>query len=122
MSLIKLVISGGRDHHLTSLDLHYFNTLVSLFEIDEFIHGACDTGVDAEIDKYIKDNLGKDPTTFPANWEQLSNAAGPIRNREMAKYGNVLVAFKGDKGTNDMVKAALSQDMLIFDFRRINET
>jgi hypothetical protein len=44
---------------------------------------------------------------FSALWNKYGHAAGPIRNREMLDYGvDVLIAFPGDKGTNDCIKAA----------------
>lgn len=43
---------------------------------------------------------------FPANWDKHGKSAGHIRNAEMAKYADALVAFwdgksKGTKGMID---------------------
>lgn len=44
---------------------------------------------------------------FPADWEKYGKAAGPIRNQQMAEYGNVLLAFdRGTKGTKNMIETA----------------
>jgi len=45
---------------------------------------------------------------FPANWKEHHKAAGPIRNREMAKYADALVAiWDGEsKGTKSMIGLA----------------
>lgn len=44
---------------------------------------------------------------FQADWEKYGKAAGPMRNREMAKYANALLAFdKGTKGTQNMIDTA----------------
>ena len=41
---------------------------------------------------------------FPADWTQYGRAAGYIRNREMLNHGiDILIAFKGGKGTKNMV-------------------
>lgn len=47
-------------------------------------------------------------TEYPAKWDLLGQAAGPIRNQEMLdqEKPNVVVAFPGGKGTANMVKLA----------------
>ena len=43
---------------------------------------------------------------FPANWDDHGKAAGYIRNKEMADYADMLLAFiaPGSKGTLNMVE------------------
>ena len=45
---------------------------------------------------------------FPADWAAHGRAAGPIRNGQMAKRGEALLAFKAptSKGTAGMIKLA----------------
>lgn len=45
---------------------------------------------------------------FPANWSKHGKAAGHIRNQEMAKVGDALVAFWDgkSKGTENMINLA----------------
>ena len=44
---------------------------------------------------------------IPANWGKYGLAAGPIRNREMAEIGDVLIAIKtSGKGTQSMIREA----------------
>lgn len=45
---------------------------------------------------------------FPANWDEHGNAAGPIRNSEMAQYADQLIALWDGKssGTRDMIEKA----------------
>lgn len=112
---VKVIISSGKDHSLTEKDAHYLKTFHQLFEVHEYLYGDCPAGVD----EFAKNHLEMELTKFPANWNQLGLAADPIRNREMADYANVLIAFKG---TADMIKAAQSRYLLIFDLRNINET
>ena len=47
---------------------------------------------------------------FKANWEKYGKSAGPIRNRQMLVEGkpDLVIAFKGGKGTNNMINLALS--------------
>lgn len=45
---------------------------------------------------------------YPADWQAHGRAAGPIRNARMLEEGkpDVVVAFKGGRGTADMVRRA----------------
>lgn len=45
---------------------------------------------------------------FPADWNKFGNAAGPIRNNQMALYADALVAFWDgkSKGTKNMIETA----------------
>ena len=45
---------------------------------------------------------------FPAEWERLGLAAGPIRNQRMIDEGkpDVVIAFPGGRGTADMTARA----------------
>lgn len=78
----------------------------------KFISGCC-RGADHLGERFAKSH-GLDVKRFPANWDKYGNAAGPIRNEQMAKYaiadGNrgVLVAFWDgkSKGTKSMIGLA----------------
>jgi hypothetical protein len=45
---------------------------------------------------------------FPAEWNKFGKAAGPIRNKEMAIFADVLIAFWDGKsrGTQNMIRLA----------------
>ena len=45
---------------------------------------------------------------FPADWEQYGKAAGPIRNAQMAKVADALIAFwdGNSRGTQNMIDLA----------------
>lgn len=50
---------------------------------------------------------------YPADWDRHGPAAGPIRNREMAADGDVLVAFwDGEsRGTKNMIHEAVREGL-----------
>lgn len=52
------------------------------------------------------EHIGVKVAKFPANWTKYGPAAGPIRNAQMAKYADALVAvWDGDsKGTANMIQ------------------
>lgn len=50
----------------------------------------------------------------PANWSLWGKAAGPIRNHEMLlENPDVVVAFPGGRGTEDMVNRAYRAGILV---------
>lgn len=73
----------------------------------EIVSGGAD-GVDTLGEQWAEDN-DCPVTTFEPDWEDHGKAAGPIRNAEMAEYGDMLVAiWDGEsRGTKDMIDKAL---------------
>lgn len=74
--------------------------------ITEVVSG-CAPGADTLGEEWAKEN-GKSVKRFPADWKRYKNAAGPIRNKQMADYADALVAFlhPDSRGTKDMIKQA----------------
>jgi hypothetical protein len=62
-------------------------------------------GVDA-IGKQIAEALKVPVKSFPADWQKYGKPAGVIRNKEMAYYGDVLIAVWDGKsrGTRHMIE------------------
>lgn len=54
--------------------------------------------------------------SFPADWASHGRSAGPIRNREMARYGEALVAvWDGEsRGTKNMIEEATKRGLVVF--------
>lgn len=52
---------------------------------------------------------------YRADWDKHGKAAGPIRNAEMLKNHDVdlVVAFKGGRGTEDMINKALAKNIIV---------
>src|SRR5262249_47881897 len=57
---------------------------------------------------------------FMANWAELGRKAGPIRNQQMLGEGrpNLVVAFPGGRGTEDMIRRARSAGVEVIECRR----
>lgn len=53
----------------------------------------------------------------PANWDKYGKSAGSIRNRWMLEYGmpDLVVAFPGGTGTENMVKRARTAKIDVFE-------
>jgi UDP-N-acetylmuramoylalanine-D-glutamate ligase len=54
---------------------------------------------------------GRGHVAFPADWKTHGKAAGPKRNRQMLDDAkpDLVVAFPGGRGTDDMVNKAKSR-------------
>ena len=70
------------------------------------IHGGA-SGADRLAGAWANQN-GVNVVEYKARWKQFGKGAGPIRNRQMLDEGkpDLVVAFKGDRGTANMIKQA----------------
>lgn len=84
------------------------------FNITEIISG-CAPGADT-MGEALAAELGLPVHLFPADWNKHGKAAGPIRNGQMAKEADALVAFltRNSKGTANMIAQAEKKNIPIF--------
>ena len=101
---MKIIIAGCRDF----VDYERFCRLcAALVPGDaELVTGGA-PGTDALAVRYARERDLR-LRVFRADWALHGKLAGPIRNREMAAYGDRLIAFWDGKsrGTKDMIRAA----------------
>lgn len=115
--MVKVIIAGSRN--FTDYD-----TLVAKCDI---VMGEFNPAQDIQIVSGRArgaDQLGEqyalqrdyDLKLFPADWGTHGKSAGPIRNDQMARYANVLIAFKlgNSKGTADMIKRAKAKGLCVY--------
>jgi len=100
---MKTIIAGCRgfnDYNLLKEKVDYYR---KDHVITEVVSGTA-RGADYLGEEYANEN-GIPIKSFPADWENYGKAAGPIRNRQMAEYADVLIAvWDGkSKGTNNMI-------------------
>jgi hypothetical protein len=112
---MKVIIAGSRIG-FSSLQVYNFIEwfVVPEIEITEVVSGKA-SGVDKFGELWAEvHNIPVKP--FPADWKSYGNAAGPIRNEEMAKYADGLIAFckTKSKGTTNMIKQAERYNLRIF--------
>ena len=88
---------------------------LSGFAITEVVSGACPHGVDAQ-GEWLAHQIGLPVTRFPADWKSHGKRAGPLRNAEMARYAQALVAvWDGrSRGTADMIRQAHALGLSVF--------
>ena len=120
---MKIIVAGPRDfknkntvYNGISLVLQRLKDTYGVLNNLEIVQGGAN-GVDALALQYAQENhiLYK---TFNADWNKYNRAAGPIRNEQMAKYGEVLIAFKNQehptRGTENMIQTASKYNLKIF--------
>jgi len=84
---VKVIIAGGRD--IDDPDLLEEALDDFPYEITEVVCGLA-PGVDLLGKSWAKRN-DIPVVEFPAEWDRYGKLAGPIRNRKMAKYADVLL-------------------------------
>ena len=114
----KIIIAGGRDYEdYEELEDCVSSIVESLPGKLEIVCGMA-KGAD-QLGKQFADEYHIPAKIFPADWYQHGRAAGPIRNRQMAKYADILIAFWDgkSKGTNGMIHDALHEGLEVHVFR-----
>jgi hypothetical protein len=109
---MKTIIAGGRT--ITDYDLVCRAVQDSGFTITEVVSGLA-PGVDTlAIDWAEEHNIPR--IGFPADWNTHGRAAGPIRNRQMAEYGDALIAiWDGEsRGTKNMIEEATKRGLKVY--------
>lgn len=108
---MKVIIAGSRDFdnfHLLEKEIgSVLNSMVNI-PMDQFeiVSGGA-RGADKLGEKFAILNNFK-LKVFPADWDTYGKQAGYLRNRQMAEYADMLIAFwDGEsKGTKHMVDLA----------------
>lgn len=105
LNKFKVIIAGGRDFNdYEALELNCNFYLKNKLPDVEIVSG-CARGADRLGERYAE-NYFLDVREFPADWDNNGKAAGYIRNKEMAEYADVLIAFWDEisRGTGNMVQ------------------
>jgi len=108
---MKLIIAGGRDYRLTGADLAVLDEYALTIGVTEVVSGGA-AGVDSDGEAWAK-SAGLSVKRFPADWKTHGRAAGPMRNSLMAAYADALIAFKGGKGTANMIRQARDRGLKV---------
>lgn len=126
---MKIIIAGSRKYN----NYEEIKKAISLsgFEITEVVSGKAD-GVDTLGEQWAREN-NIPVKSFPPNWQDITvpgaivktnswgklynAAAGNMRNKQMAIYGDGLIAIDLDTtGTNDMIREMKKLNKPIFHY------
>lgn len=111
----KIIVAGGRhfgDYFMVQLALECVAAAS-----DEIVSGGAN-GADALGERYAKEQ-NHPLKIYAADWAKYGKRAGYLRNQQMAKYADILVAFwDGEsKGTWNMIKLALENALELHVYR-----
>lgn len=101
---MRVLVCGGRDYNELAILFDYLDNLNP--EPTLIIEGGA-RGADYLAFRYASERM-IDHLRFDADWNANGKAAGPMRNQRMIDEGkpDLVVAFPGGKGTQDMVSRA----------------
>lgn len=101
---MKLLIAGGRDYNEPDFSEKIMGVCSMYGNPTEIVSGACPNGADRMGELWAKE-YSVPIKLFPADWDTHGNAAGPIRNRQMALYCDRAIIFWDGKsaGTKNMI-------------------
>jgi len=103
---MKILVCGGRDYSDITTVYETLSALHAKKRITYVVTGAA-LGADSLAEAWAKEykiHIAR----YPAKWHLHGRSAGPIRNKEMLtiEKPEMIVAFPGGKGTQDMLKRA----------------
>lgn len=100
----KIIIAGSRTFNNYDFVSKLLNTLDFS---DAIIVSGHASGVDSLGERYANEHE-IELKVFPADWNKYGKSAGPIRNRQMAEYADVLILFwDGEsRGSKNMLETA----------------
>ena len=101
---MKIIVAGGRDFNNYNLLCAKLDYLLQSTKNPVIVCGEA-KGADLLGRRYaVEHNLSID--SYPAKWEELGKSAGFLRNEQMAKVADALVAFWDgkSKGTEHMIR------------------
>lgn len=113
---MRVIVAGSRDFtDPLFFEVVSYAVTKSGFDITELVCGMA-KGIDTHGYKWAEDK--RIPVKeFPANWQLYGKAAGPIRNNEMAIYGDALILiWDGEsKGSYNMRTEALRLGLPVYE-------
>jgi len=110
----KVIIAGSRDFNDYEVLKQVCDTVLKDIKNIEIVSGTA-RGADSLGEQYSKEK-GYKLKQFPADWNTHKKAAGYIRNKQMAEYANMLIAFwdNSSKGTKHMIDLAKGNNLTVF--------
>jgi len=115
---MKVIIAGSRTLTLNPGELHAYVLKAGLLsKIKEVVSGGA-RGIDKSGEVWVEAfNISK-VKVIPAKWEEHGRAAGPIRNKEMAKYADALLLIWDGKsrGSANMKKQMETLGKPVYEF------
>lgn len=106
---MRVLVCGGRNYHNYTFVKSVLDDLPK--EGLVIIQGGARGADSLALDWSKENNVSYE--TFPADWVAYGKSAGFIRNKEMLTHGkpDLVIAFPGGKGTENMIAQAKKADI-----------
>lgn len=108
---MKAIICGGRAYEFTAGDIAWLDALRESLPITGVMTGGA-SGADCAGKMWAIRNKIPSLQIRP-DWRGHGKTAGPIRNAEMARWGDVCICFPGGRGTADMARQAKARGLRV---------
>jgi len=110
---MKLIVAGTRYFRNYDLLKTELDKLRESVDITEIVSGHCN-GADKLGEDYARDH-NLPIRLFKADWRVRGKSAGPLRNREMAMYADMVIVFWDgkSKGTKNIIEQARKNGLKI---------
>lgn len=110
---MKVIIAGSRDFNDYEKLKEVCDYMLSRQTDVEIVSGVA-RGADILGEQYAKEK-GHSLKQFPAEWDKFGKRAGYLRNEDMAKYSDALIAFWDgkSKGTEHMINLAKKHNLKV---------
>lgn len=110
---MRVLVCGGRDYDRAEIVYEALQRIHAIRPITVVIQGEA-RGADALGKRWAID-MGIRVDCYPADWNTFGKYAGHLRNRNMLTFGlpDLVLAFPGGRGTNDMVMQALKESVAV---------
>lgn len=108
-----MIIAGSRGFTYEDYETVENACLMSGYWFSTVLSGGAE-GVDKLGEEFAR-RMGIPLEVYPAEWDRYGNRAGPIRNVQMAKKAEALVAVWNGKstGTGHMIRTAQERGLLV---------
>lgn len=111
--MMRVIVCGGRDYADRERLFAVLDNMHRRHRISEVIEGGA-TGADAMAGEWATER-GINLTVMPADWKGQGKRAGPLRNRRMLDlHPDMVIAFKGGRGTAHMKAIAKAADIAVY--------
>lgn len=100
-----IAFTGGRTNELSAKEEGFLTKMLSNNRDGATIRVGDASGVDMCVRDLCRE-CGFNYEMFTADWDQRGRAAGPIRNGEMLRGADLLIAYPGGRGTQNCVGQA----------------
>ena len=110
---MRILVTGGREYKNRKFLFGILNLLHKKYSISVVVHGGA-RGADSLADEWALENDIEREVfeVTKAEWDKYGKPAGIMRNIKMLDISqpDLVVAFKGNRGTSHMINYALEND------------